>query len=228
MSLLQEILIKGMRIEEGRIDFQYEGEVFQNYYKKFGDLQNSPHPPLVVLHGGPGLCHDYLISFSDLTQKYEVPVILYDQLGNGRSTHLRDKPATFWSFDLFIAELVNLLNFFSIQEVFSLTGHSWGGVLALEFIVRRRPTGLKRLVLSNALASAELWQQSTTQLMQAFPECVQEGLTVGMAEPDKFYRALKEFHLVHGCTARPVPEVYWKAMEQIFGPEGDMTVASSP
>ncbi|KAF8900483.1 proline-specific peptidase [Gymnopilus junonius] len=213
---------------EGKIDFVYDGETFQTYYKLFGDLQNRTGDPLIVLHGGPGLCHDYLISFADLSPQYGIPVILYDQLGNGKSTHLREKPPTFWTFDLFIDELVNLLNSFSIQEGFNLVGHSWGGVLALEFIVRRRPAGLKRLILSNTLASAELWQQSTQQLMQAFPRDVQEGLMAGMSQPDKFYSALKKFHLVHGCASRPVPEVYWKAMEQVFGPEGDPTVAGSP
>ncbi|KAF8961660.1 hypothetical protein BDZ97DRAFT_1921147 [Flammula alnicola] len=43
---------------------------------------------------------------------------------NGKSTHLREQPPEFWTIDLFIDELVNLLNYFSIQDGFDLVGHS--------------------------------------------------------------------------------------------------------
>ncbi|KAG6843273.1 hypothetical protein H0H93_001583, partial [Arthromyces matolae] len=118
---------------DGKIDFTYQGETFQTYYKLFGDVKGSQTTPLIVLHGGPGLVHDYLVPFSDLTSKFGRPVILYDQLGNGLSTHLKEKPPTFWTVDLFIDELVNVINHFSIQDSFNLAGHSWGGILASEF-----------------------------------------------------------------------------------------------
>jgi pimeloyl-ACP methyl ester carboxylesterase len=77
-------------------------------------------------------------------------------MGNGQSTHLRLKEPTFWTIDLFIDELVNLLSYFRIGDSFDLLGHSWGGILAAEFIIRRQPPGLKHLILANSFASARL------------------------------------------------------------------------
>ncbi|KAF8962210.1 proline iminopeptidase [Flammula alnicola] len=212
---------------EGTIDFTRNDETYQTYYKRFGDLENRTRNPLVVLHGGPGLCHNYLVSFADLSSKYHIPVILYDQLGNGKSTHLREQPPEFWTIDLFIDELVNLLNYFSIQDSFDLVGHSWGGILASEFEVRRQPAGLKHLILSNSLAASSLRNKSNMQLIQAFPDDVKQGLMGGLKEPEKFFEALKEFHSVHGCMTRPIPEEYWYTLEQVFGPDGDPTVTAA-
>jgi len=213
---------------DGKIDFKYQGETFQTYYKVFGDIKNSTRLPLIVLHGGPGLVHNYLVPFADLTTKYDTPVILYDQLGNGLSTHLKEKPPTFWTVDLFIDELVNVINHFSIQDGFDLAGHSWGGILASEFEVRRQPKGLKHLILSDSLAASSLWNQSNMELMKAFPASVQEGLGAGMKDPAKFWAALQAFHAVHGCTVKPFPEEFVYTMQQVFGPDGDPTVASAP
>ncbi|KAG6816123.1 hypothetical protein H0H87_008473 [Tephrocybe sp. NHM501043] len=189
---------------DGKIDFVFQGETYQTYYKVIGDIKTSSNrTPLVVLHGGPGLCHNYLAPFSDLATKHDIPVIFYDQLGNGLSTHLRDKDPAFWTIDLFINELENLLKHFGIQDAFDIAGHSWGGILASEFEARRQPVGLKRLILSDSLAAYSLWIQSNIQLLQAFPASVQEGIMAGMKEPAKFYSALLKFHAVHGCVTKP-------------------------
>lgn len=217
-----------VKTTDGKIDFKYEGETFQTYYKLFGDLNNRTRTPLIFLHGGPGLVHNYLVPFAELTEKYDVPVIIYDQLGNGLSTHLKEKPPTFWTVDLFIDELDNLLEHFSILNEFDLGGHSWGGILASEFEVRRQPKGLKHLILSDSLASSALWNQSNMQLMQTFPKEVQEGLGGGMKTPEKFWAALQQFHAVYGCTIKPFPQEYLYTMEQVFGPNGDPTVAAAP
>ncbi len=228
MPLQLNMSSEGPQFVDGRIKFVYSDETHQTYFKYFGDLNNKKHTPVVVLHGGPGLCHNYLLSLSDLATKYEIPVILYDQLGNAKSTHLKDKPPTFWTIDLFIDELINLLNHFNIQDDFALVGHSWGGILATEFEVRRQPAGLKSMVISNSLASSALWNQSNGQLLSAFPETVKQGIMGGMKEPAKFFEALKQFHAVHGCVISPVPEEYFYPLEQVFGADGDPTVAAAP
>jgi len=213
---------------EGIISFFHSGETLHTYYKVFGKLEGRIRDPLVVLHGGPGLVHDYLFPFVDIADEYEIPVILYDQLGNGKSSHIRGKEPTFWTIDLFIDELVNLLARLSIEDSFDLVGPSWGGILAAEFAVRRQPAGLHHLVISNSVASSSLREQSNVQLLEDFPEEVKIGITEGMKHPAPYFRAVKEFHSVHGCLTRPVPEEYWYALDQIFGPEGDLTVASAP
>jgi pimeloyl-ACP methyl ester carboxylesterase len=105
-----------LRVSEGTIPFYFKGDTLRTWYKVFGhiSLRNGPRP-LVVLHGGPGLSHDYLIPISDIASFPEHrAIIFYDQIGNGQSTHLPHKDQAFWKIDLFIDELVNLLSYFKI------------------------------------------------------------------------------------------------------------------
>ncbi|KAI0315990.1 proline iminopeptidase [Amylostereum chailletii] len=214
---------------EGTAPFPYHGETFQTYYKVFGDLTDTTRTPLVVLHGGPGLSHDYLLPISDLAAASpSTPVVFYDQLGNARSTHLKDKPPTFWSIDLFADELANLLAHLRIDARFDLLGHSWGGILASEFEVRRQPAGLRHLVLADSLASSALWGQSNGVLLKEFPKDVQDAMANGMKDPAAYYAALKVYHAKHGCTVTPVPKEVQYSFDQVFSPEGDPTVASAP
>ncbi|KZT01792.1 proline iminopeptidase [Laetiporus sulphureus 93-53] len=215
-------------INEGTVPFVYEGETYHTYYKIFGNISTSSRSALVVLHGGPGLSHDYLLPIAELATYASVPVIFYDQIGGARSTHLREKDPSFWSIDLFLDELMNLILHFAVQDSFDLLGHSWGGVLGAEYAVRKQPEGLKHLILSNTLASSELWGRSTAQLMQAFPEDVQQGIIAGMVDPNRFGEAMRKFNQVHGCTVRPMPKEFMYSFEQIFGKDGDTTVASAP
>jgi proline-specific peptidase len=217
----------GVKITEGTIPFEVEGQTHQTWYKVIGDLTIRTHSPLIVLHGGPGLSHDAMLPLSDLAECSNIPVIFYDQLGNARSTHLHNKPASFWTIDLFIDELVNLLMHFEVQNDFDLIGHSWGGVLAAEFEVRRQPIGLKHLVLTNTLASMSSWIESIAQLVRVFPRDVQEGLMVGMSDIKRHKAALQHFYAVHGCTIKPLPKEYIYSFEQAFGDNGDPTVATA-
>ncbi|EKM77489.1 hypothetical protein AGABI1DRAFT_108019 [Agaricus bisporus var. burnettii JB137-S8] len=227
----QPLVVKKMEnitaSEEGKIDFTYGNDKFQTYYKAFGDVRDRSKRPLIVLHGGPGFIHDYLVIHSDLSSKYGIPVILYDQLGNGRSTHLKEKPSEFWTFELFIAELENVIDYFGIRDGFDILGHSWGGILASEFEVRKQPKGLKHLILGNSLAAHSLWKESSMQFLEAFPDDVKEGMTGGLKEPQKFFEAFKKLHAVHGCTVKPFPSALMRTFEAAFGPDGDPTVVSS-
>jgi pimeloyl-ACP methyl ester carboxylesterase len=129
---------------EGTIPFIREGEAFETYYKIFGDLNTSTTIPIVVVHGGPGLSHDYLLPISDLSA--HTPVIFYDQIGNARSSRLKHK------------EFENLVKHFELHT-YDFLGHSWGAMMGCELLIRRNPTGLRRFVNSMATptrSSAEL------------------------------------------------------------------------
>jgi hypothetical protein len=56
------------------------------------------------------------------------PVIFYDQLGNGESSHIPDATQSFWTVELFMNELDNLVSHLGIEQDFILLGQSWGGV----------------------------------------------------------------------------------------------------
>jgi pimeloyl-ACP methyl ester carboxylesterase len=100
---------------------------------------------------------------------------MYDQVGCGRSTHLPEKfgDGSFWTIDLFLSELENLLSHLGIQDDYDLLGQSWGGILASELAVRQ-PTGLKKLILANALASSK--QSRHNNLSIYIPEPIKPGI----------------------------------------------------
>lgn len=212
---------------EGTAKFVVSGETYQTWYQVFGDLSNSPRPPLIVIHGGPGLSHDYLYPLSDLAASASIAVIFYDQLGNGRSSRLSNKPQGFWSMDLFVDELANLIEHLGVGEAFDLLGHSYGGMIGAQYVTERQPPGLQHLILSDSFASMDLWNQSLGQLAQAFPPDVQEGLRLGLRDVPKYKHALMEFYSVHGCTVQPFPIEFVRTFDYVFGDERDTAVADA-
>ncbi|KAG6919947.1 hypothetical protein DXG01_013296 [Tephrocybe rancida] len=210
----------------GTIPFTVAGEVYETWYKIFGDIGHGPIVPLVVAHGGPGLSHDYLLPLGDLSS--ERPVIFYDQIGNSRSTRLNDKPQSFWTIDLFVEELDNLLRHFGIQDRFDLLGHSWGGILGMEYEVRRRPTGMRHLILSNSLASMALWDAACARLLSEMPKDTREVITKGPADDRVTYRAaMLMFYAAHGCIVKPMPKEFLYSLDRLLGPEGDSAVSNA-
>jgi len=181
---------------------------YRTWYRITGDLEGAK-PPLVILHGGPGCTHDYVDSFKGLA-KGERAVVHYDQLGNGRSTHLRDKGADFWTPQLFLAELDNLLGHLGIAQRYHLLGQSWGGMLAAEHAVRR-PKGLKALVIADSPASMELWLQAANELREKLPREVQATLIAhekaGTTSSAEYAKAVRVFYDRHVCRVPWPPEV---------------------
>ncbi|KZT06544.1 uncharacterized protein LAESUDRAFT_759365 [Laetiporus sulphureus 93-53] len=133
-----------------------------------------------------------------------IPIILYDQLSNGHSTHLKEKPPMLWTIDLFINELISLLEHFTIQDAFDLLSHL-------------QPKGLRHLILLDSLVALSLWSKANMQLLQEFPNEVQEGMGMEMKDPVKFYVALKQFHVKHACNIRPYLKEVQHSFNAIFG-----------
>ncbi|KAA9000655.1 alpha/beta fold hydrolase [Affinibrenneria salicis] len=179
---------------------------YQTWYRICGDLHNGM-TPLVIAHGGPGCTHDYVDAFRDIAETGR-PVIHYDQLGNGRSTHLPDKPADFWQIPLFLAELDNLLKHLNIQDNYALLGQSWGGMLTAEHAVTR-PAGLKAIVIANSPASMPLWLKAAAQLRAGLPadvqSCLQEHEAAGTVDSEAYRRASHVFYMRHVCRVDPWP-----------------------
>lgn len=154
---------------EGTVEFKADGvdAPCKTWYKVFGDLKSRR--PLVALHGGPGIAHNYLLSLADLVGTLAIPVVLYDQLGNGNSTHLPDKmgDTAFWTEGLFIAQLENLLAHLDIQD------DDAGRALR-----HHSPPGLKNLIISHSPASMKLWVEAANKLRAQLPQDVQVRYTV--------------------------------------------------
>lgn len=63
------------------------------------DNPDSAKKPLLVLHGGPGDCHNYLLTYAKLADRANRQVVFYDQIGCGKSAipHQEDD---FYTYDL--------------------------------------------------------------------------------------------------------------------------------
>jgi proline-specific peptidase len=177
----------------------------ETWYKIIGDLSSSKSGrPLVTLHGGPGACHNYLLTLTRLYTDYGIPIVFYDQLGNGNSTHLREKrlDETFWNPGLFIAELENLLSHLGIQDDYDLLGQSWGGMLGAQFAITH-PRGLKRLIISNSPASMKLWVESCNRWREELPREIDETISKhekqGSYEDEEYQKAVMYFYKRHLC-----------------------------
>jgi len=190
-----------MQVQEGYADFHGH----QTWYRVTGELA-SGRLPLVVAHGGPGCTHDYVDSFKDLAER-GWPVVHYDQLGNGRSTHLRGIDPGFWTVALFLDELDNLLRHLGIRQ-YVLLGQSWGGMLAAEHGVRQ-PEGLRGLVIANSPASMALWREAAAGLRAELPAEVQATLdrheAAGTTDSAEYRAASQVFYARHVCRVQPMP-----------------------
>ncbi len=181
---------------------------YQTWYRITGSL-NSEKLPLIIAHGGPGCTHDYVDAFKDIAALDDRAVIHYDQLGNGNSTRLPDKGPDFWTVDLFLAELDNLLTHLGIQDRYAYLGQSWGGILGAEHAVRR-PAGLKALVIANSPANMRTWVAEANRLRLELPSDVQQTLLkheeAGTLSDPEYIAASRVFYDRHVCRVSPWPK----------------------
>jgi proline iminopeptidase len=152
-------------------------------------------PPVVVLHGGPGAHHDYLLpGFDALAQRREL--IYYDQRGGGRSAVSRETPV---GWKEHVADLEELRRQWGIAQLV-LAGYSWGGLLALLYAVEF-PDRVARLAL---VSPAPAWREARAEFEHRFqqrnlaPELQRQRATLresGLREQDPAQYAQRLFEL---------------------------------
>ena len=136
-----------MKITEGYMPF---GQ-YRTWYRIAGE--DSGKTPLVLLHGGPGSTHNYFELLDPLAETGR-QVISYDQLGCGNS--FLDGHPELWNADTWLDELDELRLFLGLKRV-HLLGQSWGGMMIIDYLIRRKPEGIASVILSSTLPSASLW-----------------------------------------------------------------------
>jgi proline-specific peptidase len=139
-------------------------------YVRVNGALTGPRLPVVLLHGGPGGTHTSLLDALALAD--ERAVILYDQLGSGRSDHPND-PRN-WTVERFTDEVDAVRRALGVSR-WHVLGHSWGGTLALEYGARR-PKELAGLVLASPLISTRSWIADANALRAELPADVQATL----------------------------------------------------
>lgn len=116
--------------------------------KTFGD---NPTIKLLLLNGGPGATHEYFECFESFLPAEGIEFIYYDQLGCGNSDNPKD--TSMWDLPRYVEEVETVRKALSLDKNnFYLLGHSWGGILALEYALKYQDH-LKGLIISNMMCS---------------------------------------------------------------------------
>ncbi|GAB1319329.1 hypothetical protein MFIFM68171_09539 [Madurella fahalii] len=210
-------------ITEGEVEYNAPGAGKQckTWYKVVGSLESASSPPLIALHGGPGAGHQYLSPLTDLYRDYGIPVVFYDQIGCGRSTHFQEKmgDTSFWTFDLYLQELDNLIGHLKLRDKgFYILGQSWGGVLCGAY-ASRRPKGLRKAIIASGPASIPLYVQGCQTLLAELPPDIRETLEDcdrrGDHESETFEKAASIFYKRHVCRLDPYPDDVLSAFKNL-------------
>lgn len=165
-----------MKIVEGFMPFRQ----YRTYYRVVGDLTTG-RTPLLLLHGGPGSTHNYFEVFDRLAADTGRPVVMYDQLGCGRSSMPDD--ASLWRSETWVAELQALRTYLGLKRV-HLLGQSWGGMLAIIYLCDYRPAGIQSVILASTLSSAKLWQQEQHRMIRFMAPADQTAIARAEATGD--------------------------------------------
>jgi proline iminopeptidase len=201
-----------------------EGDTHEGYINVTGGRvwfrvvgADSPGTPLLVLHGGPGATHDYLEPLETLAD--ERPVIFYDQLGCGNSDH-PDDPAL-WTVERYVGEVGEVRDTLGLDRV-HLLGQSWGGALAVEYVLSAEPDGVESLILSAPLLDANRWVVDQRTNLAAFPEelqaVVRETESTGNFDSPDYQEAMADYYSRHVCRLSPWPECLNRSFERLTVP----------
>src|SRR5690242_18319415 len=163
----------------------------------------SHRAPIIAIHGGPGGSHEYLLPLSRLSE--DRTVVFYDQLDCGES----DKPGDprNWTVDRFVAEVDALRNALEIERCI-LFGHSWGGLIAVEYAARAAP-GLEGAIFACPLISIARWVADNAAHKSSLPADVQIALdrheAAGTTTSPEYQSALSVLMKRHFCRLTQEP-----------------------
>lgn len=186
-------------------DGYIEWDGHRTYYRIFGE-QSSSKVPLLVLQGGPGSAHNYMLGFARLAGDRQV--VFFDQLGGGLSDHPDDD--SLWSIDVCVREVQAVREQLGLDEI-HLVGHSWGGMLAIEYMLTE-PQGVHSVTLASTMISMPLYQQEVELLKRDLPEDIYRTLIeceqAGKTDSDMYKQAYVEYKKRHIWRGGAFPSEY--------------------
>jgi proline iminopeptidase len=121
---------------------------FNVWTKRIG---NNPKIKVLLLNGGPGATHEYFECFENFLPAEGIEFIYYDQIGCGNSDNPNDE--SMWDLARYVEEVEQVRIALGLDETnFYLLGHSWGGILAMEYSLKYQKH-MKGLIISNMMSS---------------------------------------------------------------------------
>ena len=191
--------------DEGYIELEH-GRV---WYRRSG---SGDAKPILLLHGGPGAAAYYLEPLEERLAEHR-PVVVYDQLGCGRSDQPDDP--SLWTLDYFTGEVDAMREALGLDEC-HLLGQSWGGWLSIEYLCRGT-TGIDRVVLASTSANIGVFSENCRRLMAELPEPHGDVLLAGDLDDPRYPAAEHAFYMRHVCRLDPWPECMAKTGESLDG-----------
>jgi proline iminopeptidase len=177
---------------------------FSVWTKRVG---NNPRIKLLLLHGGPGCTHEYFEACDSFLPAAGIEYYYYDQLGS----HYSDQPDNpeLWELPRFVDEVEQVRVALGLNaDNFYLLGHSWGGILAIEYALAHQQH-LKGLIISNMMASIPAYNEYAERvLMPGIDAEVLASIKQFEAEKDylnpKYMELLMQHHYIYHVLRMPI------------------------
>lgn len=206
------------KIEAGSVRLVQVDRKYNVWTKRIGDGAIR----MLTLHGGPGLTHEYLECFEGFLPKEGIEFYYYDQLGSGYSDQPRDE--SLWNVGRFRDEVEQVRVALGLDD-FYLYGHSWGGLLGIEYALKYQ-RHLRALIISNMTASQGSYEKYLNKLRQKLPlgtrKILEEYESKEEYDAPGYQEAMhRHFYLKHMCRLEPWPEPFVRALQhensEVFG-----------
>jgi len=171
---------------------------------------------VLLLHGGPAFTHEYLECFSSFFPKAGIEFYYYDQLGSYYSDQPEDP--SLWTIERFVEEVEQVRLQLGLDATnFYLLGHSWGGMLAMEYALKHQQN-LKALIISNMTADFDKYEAYNRRLRAQLPPDVLrelESYESRGAYHDPAYQELvfNEYYTKHLCRFLEWPEPVMRSLK---------------
>jgi len=188
---------------------------FRVWTRRFG---NNPGIKLLLLHGGPGCTHEYFEPCDSYLPEAGVEFYYYDQLGS----YYADQPdiPELWEIPRFVDEVEQVRVALGLEASnFFLLGHSWGGILALEYALRYQHH-LKGLIISNMMASIPAYNEYAERVLIPMidPVVLAEIKALEAAKDyqnPRYMELLMQHHYVHHVLRVPL-DAWPDSVERTF------------
>jgi proline iminopeptidase len=145
-----DVLSGGVR----KIQIQTPKGPFNVWTKRVG---NNPKIKVLLLHGGPGATHEYFEAADSYFPGAGIEYYYYDQLGSAFSDQPDD--LSLWDLPRFVEEVEQVRQALGLdRDNFYLLGHSWGGMLGIEYALKYQ-SHLKGLIVSDMMASVPVYNK---------------------------------------------------------------------
>ena len=185
--------VNGIPVTDGYVSF----EEYQTYFRAAGDLV-SEKPVLLLLHGGPGSTHNYFEVLDRLAKETGRVVFSYDQLGCGNS-YVENRP-DLWTTETWVRELENLIRTLGIEKC-HLLGQSWGGMLAITYLIDRTQQGICSVILSSTLSESQIWGREQHRMAKYLPQeeqhAIAEAERTGDYSSEAYLTAIGHYMQLH-------------------------------